>query len=188
MRIGVDLDGVIYPFMEDISGYLRLHGIEADLSTWKGWDGYAAWGLSTEEWRYWCDRASNEGFLFNLMPPYPGAIEAMHDLIYAGHTIHLGTARDFGSDNAWVRNTCAWLARVNAPFHSLAFGHDKTLLDVDIFVEDNLDNHDALVGVGRETYLIDTTFNRQEGCTRTRVPSFAAAAKLILSKHGTVDL
>lgn len=187
MKIGVDIDGVLYPFMEDISAYLRRHGIDADLNAWQGWSGYSAWGLDKASWRAWCDRAADEGVLFNSMAPYPGAAEAMRELTAAGHFLHLVTARDFGTDYSWVRNTCAWLSRFEIPFHSLTFDPDKTVVEVDVFVEDNLSNHDALVDVGRRVYLIDTRYNQAEGCSRTRVPDFASAARLILAQGGTVS-
>ena len=180
MRVGVDMDGVVYPFMEDISAYLGVHGIEADLTLWKGWDGFAAWGLTKEQWLSWVDRAADEGVLFNAMAPFPGTVEALRRLRAAGHTVHLVTARNFGTGNAAVRNTCAWLSRFDVPFDSLHFETDKTAVETDFFIDDHLVNYDALVGAGRQTFLLDCSFNQVDGCARNRVSSLSDAVDRIL--------
>lgn len=180
LRVGVDLDGVLHPFIESIARYLSELGFAADPHTWVGWSGCEAWGITYDEFCAWCDRAADERVLY-AQPPYPGAVEAMQQLFEAGVELHLVTARSFGSSPAAsVYSTCQWLADWGIPFTSLTFAADKTVVPTDVFVEDNVDNFDALEAAGTTAILISNRYNAAAD-GRRRVDSFAEAAEQILT-------
>lgn len=187
LRIGFDLDGPCYDFLGSISKYLTMHGVDAPMDKWENnWHGYRGWGLTPEEFRSWCDKATDEGFMFYDSPPEPGAVEATHMLAEAGHTIHVVTARDYGSIGAAQRNTIRWMEEYGFVFHSLTFDPDKTVVPTHLFIEDNVGNYDALHAAGTEAWLIDKWFNKDEpGRRRRRVGSTLEFAQMIIDRTAT---
>lgn len=164
LRIGIDLDGVGYDFLQCLSDYAVANGFPmARVERWTGWMSTESWGMTHEQYLDMCNRAAEDGHLFTSLEPLPGFIEMLHALRERGHECHVITARDFGADNAAGRNTRLWLERVQAPITSLTFSSDKTSVPMDAFIEDNLWNYDALEQAGCRSYLINRTWNQVEG-------------------------
>lgn len=160
MKIGIDLDGPIYPFEYCLWDWCVNNGIrEGDIpatTTWNffeepGWDADLAW------YKEQTAAASTAGHLFYSQEPHPGAVEGLHDLRDRGHTLHIMTYRIFPGA---VNNTDRWLAKYDIPFDSLSFTKDKTLIPVAIMIEDNVDNARSLDDAGIIPVIVDRAWNQ----------------------------
>ena len=171
MRIGIDLDGVTYSFMGALRHYLDSINIDisdkpSDVSSWSF---HEEWGMTADEWLAHCHNGVDAGVIFLHGGPMDGALEAMLALKEQGHTLHIVTHRTFGTKS--VQNTMEWLQREGVPYDSLTFAGDKTIVATDFFIEDNLDNHQALLAAGVQSYLVDRGYN--QGDTVNRIAGWA---------------
>jgi 5'(3')-deoxyribonucleotidase len=117
-----------------------------------------------------------------LRDPYPGVQETLAELRASGHTVHLATARGFeGPLAGMVRaHTVEWLATHAIPHDSLTFTADKSLLNVDVFLDDGIHNVEALHAAGIPAYLRDQPHNQTS--TLPRVADVATFARKILEE------
>lgn len=161
MKIGVDLDGPVYPFAECLWAWCVKNGIKyGPQPTTQSWNFFTeeGWGESLEWYLETCGTAAEAGHLFASQEPHPGAVETLHKLREDGHTLHIMTFRTFPGA---VRNTDGWLAKHNVPFDSLSFTKDKTIVPVDIMIEDNVDNARALQKAGTLAVIVDRNWNQE---------------------------
>lgn len=167
MRVGVDLDGCLYSFGDSVYRYLCSIG-KGDL--WKSgptpkpfWDFYKDWGWTGEQFVQMCNDGVDAGYIFRG-PARPNARNAISEIKEMGHTIIIITDRSFGTTpDASHKATLAWLAEHQIPFDEIYFSADKTLVPTDIFVEDKLENYDALTAAGTECWLINRAWNFVDG-------------------------
>ncbi|WP_327358850.1 5' nucleotidase, NT5C type [Streptomyces sp. NBC_01304] len=151
LDIGLDIDGVLYPFVDVISRY-ATDVLERPCSAEpESWDWYVhQWGLTAEEFFALCGRAVHDGVLFTQGDPLPGALEAADALARAGHRLHYVTARAVAgvpASLAWHR-TAQWLGKWDFPVDSLTIAADKGCRPTDVFLDDSPGNCDALVDAG----------------------------------------
>lgn len=161
MRIGIDLDGCCYDFASALRTWLvSRHGYRPqDLPDAEVWDFFKdQWGLSTSDFLAYCAEGVDAGVLFRHGAPFPGAVDALAALKGTGHTLHVVTNRSFGSRS--VENTAGWLGEHGIPYHSLTFAADKTTVRTDAFIEDNVENYQALDAIGVRVFLMDRPWNR----------------------------
>jgi hypothetical protein len=150
LDIGLDVDGVLYPFSAVISEYAsralgRVCSAEAETFDW-----YRGWGLTTEEFLDLCGQSALDGVLFTEGDPLPGALEAAEALAAQGHRLHYVTARAIGGISppmAW-NLTAAWLQAWSFPVHSLTVSEDKACRPTDVFLDDGPHIYDALIASG----------------------------------------
>lgn len=187
MRVGVDLDGVLYKFTQAFQTHIKKckpHLFDGDCNqeatTWDWFMG--EWGMTRKEFLAEMDCAVDacelfwEGELFEGDEPL--WIQRLQD---AHHTIHVVTHRFSGSMDAnseWA--TRFWLKRKSIYPDSLTFAKDKTCVPTDVFIEDNVENYDALEKAGVRSYLINRPYNQIENDSRRRVDSFSEFANFIL--------
>lgn len=148
MRVGVDLDGVVYPFREVFCEY-----VGKEYQEFPSWDFNLELGISDEEFFTLYQKGVDEGFIFIKGDPYPEAVAALRQLYDAGHTIHLVTDRFVGR-RAHI-NTCEWLDRNAIPYNTLHFAKYKPMVKTDVFIDDNPKNVDALRDAGCKAFLLD---------------------------------
>lgn len=173
LRIGWDLDGVLYNFGDSVRRYLEFTG---QGHVWKSgptkeayWDFYKDWGWTSKQFVDFCNEGADAGFIFTG-PARPGAAEAVNAVKSMGHTIHIVTDRGFGScPSVSHANTTRWLREHGIPFDSLTFSADKTVVKLDMMIEDKLENYDALVASDVYTFLINRAWNQVEGDNRNRI-------------------
>lgn len=157
MRIGVDLDGCVYPYVAAmrafiVDAYLLDPESLPDPTKWEMWED---WGLSKETWVAYATAAEKSG-CFASQEPYEGALHALHHLELAGHSIHIVTHRPTKEAQA---QTIKWLETHEVPYDTLTFAKDKTIVATDVFIEDNIDNAEALREVGVRSFLMKRPWN-----------------------------
>lgn len=177
MRIGLDIDDVLFPWSQYAHEACERAGITNGKSITQ-WGMHLDYGCTSEQVWAVIDREYEAGMLVRN-PPYDGVNEILADLQAAGHTIHLATARGFeGRLSEMIRkHTAHWLARWKVPHDSLTFTKDKSLLNVDIFLDDGVHNIEALQKARIRAYLCDQVHN--QASTLPRVANLAAFAALI---------
>lgn len=160
MRVGVDLDGVVFSYVDALRRDFGFTPDEApDPFKWELWE---CWGMSAEEFQAKAEE-SYERHLFFRGEPYDYAIEGLQELKSLGHSLHIITARHHPVAR---RDTVAWLEEYGIDYDSLTFTEDKTCVPVDVIVEDNLDNAEACLAAGTKAFLFDRPWNQGD----TEVP------------------
>lgn len=167
MRIGFDLDGVLFNFGDSVKRYLESIG---QGHIWKSgptpkpyWDFYKDWGWTGQEFVDMCNAGADAGYIF-CGPARRNAAKAVQAVKEMGHTVVIITDRPFGTTPYVSQmNTQKWLAQHKIPFDEIYFSADKTCVPTDMFVEDKLENYDALDAAGTEVYLINRAWNFVDG-------------------------
>lgn len=183
MRVGFDLDGVLYNFGDSVQRYLEHIG-KGEI--WKSgptkgsyWDFYKDWGWTFPQFKQLCDDGADDGFIF-CGPTREGAVEAVNKVKALGHDVIIITDRAFGaSPKVSQSNTLLWLAEHGIPYDEIHFSADKTCVPTDMFVEDKLENYDALRLAGVDTYLINRAWNLQPNDYRVRINNVMEYAQLV---------
>jgi 5'(3')-deoxyribonucleotidase len=192
-EIMFDIDDVIFPTMysiHDLALEAGLHDGTVE-PRWSGWEVYTLPDGTPcppeVYWDLWSDFAARGGYLNT--PPIPEAAEAMRELYYAGHRIHLVTARGFMAHAQDIRNwTYEWVDEFAIPWHTLTFAKDKVAAQIavgagfDYAIDDSPKNVEALRSAGIEAYLLDHAHNLDHPYEH-RVPSAASFAKIIQEAH-----
>lgn len=173
MRVGFDLDGVLYDFGNSVRRYLdsigRPYGFKDNHHEPHTWEFYEYWGMDRAEFAQICHDGADAGFIFTG-PARANAVWAVQSVKNAGHEVIIITDRQFGTQPVVSHdNTLKWLAEHSIPFDDIYFSADKTCVKTDIFVEDKLENYDALVEVGTPCVLIDRPWNQGAGDFRFRI-------------------
>lgn len=160
MKIGIDLDGPLYPFGECLWEWCVTQGLkEGEMPVTTTWNFFKDdWGHDLDWYMEHCTAAAAAGHLFYSQEPHPGAIEGMNALRERGHTLHIMTYRMFSGA---VNNTERWLVKHNVPFDSLSFTKDKTLIPVEVMIEDNVDNANSLAEAGVIPVIVDRPWNKE---------------------------
>lgn len=173
-RIGIDLDGVCYPFVDVLRQWMTdrpdsviINRAEGALDPEKfteptRWEFYKDWGMTTPEFLRICSDATDSGYMFTVGDPMPGVYDALRMLANAGHTLHAITDRTFGSPGVAAGSTIAWTARHGLPFSTFTFGADKAVAaGVDLMVDDKPENIHAMREAGVEARLVTAKWNRR---------------------------
>jgi 5'(3')-deoxyribonucleotidase len=185
--IGVDLDGVLYDFHAACQRWLvhlGYHPHEVVLNPDAGWHFYEEWDIEPDDWKNIVDAGVDAGVIFGG-PIFDGVVEPLRRLSSAGHTLHVVTARDYGTNLSSHEVTRTWLAAHEVPHDHLTFSADKTAVPTDFFIDDHLGNYDSLVSAGTQAFLHNRPWNRVEGrCDRRRVNSVAEFAEQVLAETG----
>lgn len=156
MRVGVDVDGVLFDFVGSLrwawSGQEGPTDQYPDPTSWEMWE---SWSMTEDEWVKATNDSIDRG-LFRSGWAYPGALAGVRKLHEAGHEVHLITARD--QERGGV-DTAEWLSHHNVPYDSLTFNADKTCRKVEAFIEDNVDNARALRSCGTKSFIMYRPWN-----------------------------
>ncbi len=156
MRVGIDIDGVIYNFCdavadwiersrEGFTGTIREHlereGMMPLDRSFRQWEFYQDWGLSTEDFVRICDEGVDAGFIFTHGEPMFGTQAALAAIRSAGHQIVFVTARTFGSPGWAAVSTHRWMEtyRLFDVGDEIHFSVDKTGFDLDVILDDHVD-------------------------------------------------
>lgn len=155
MRIGLDLDGVLFDFVgalerycdapcdfhaacrrSEVVGFPRFKRTKVPATRWTF---YEEWGWSASLFKHICNKATDEGNLFLDGVIDPKAYNALWNLRFKGHDLIIITARDFGKPGEAERQTKQWLSVNDVPYVELHFTQDKTQFNVDVMLDDSVD-------------------------------------------------
>ncbi|HRD16354.1 MAG TPA: hypothetical protein PK181_05975, partial [Methanothrix soehngenii] len=93
-----------------------------------------------------------------------------------GHTIHIITHRTF--EGRGVHNTMDWLQKSGLEFDSITFSEDKTLVGVDLLLDDYEKNWKAAQDQGIECVLMSHSYN-EHVTAATRVDGWVQFGQIV---------
>jgi len=125
MKIAIDLDGVLFQWMEH---WTNAHPAQPEPKTPMAYDHvHELAGLTKAQFWAWCRRRVG----FSGVALYPGAAEALARLESKGHTVVLATNRP-----TWARKETVEAVQT-LPHSGLYMGSDKLDVNADMWVDDN---------------------------------------------------
>ena len=162
-RIGVDLDDVVCSYVPALLQFINTqHGTEYTVADVKQWNIHECIEREEQFVKAAMDHFMYSGGFSNLQP-IPGAIETINRLKNNGHQIYFITSR---SSKA-THDTYEWMDAHGLGIENIFFDRDKAWvakrLGLDMFVDDNLSNLDAISERGIETICFDHPWNRTFG-------------------------
>jgi uncharacterized HAD superfamily protein len=191
VRIGFDVDGVIYRFTKAYHLWLNAHkgmSLDVELEA-QTWDWFTEWE-SEDEFCMNLHDAVDSKELYWLGELYEPTIrQNLLDLRAAGHSIHVVTARLFGIQQSSKEATEYFFEQNGLIYDSLTVVKDKTSVPTDLFLEDHIRNYYDLERAGVVSYLVNRPYNQFNGPFMRRVDSVDEFTKLILEeKWQSLDL
>lgn len=179
MRIGFDVDGVLYNWHDSVRQHLGLSEEQAPNPT--SWHFHESWGLTGEQFGEAVVGGIEAGIIFAVGEPMDGALEAFERIRAAGHTIHIVTdCGSFGPPGVAQGARIKWLQDHGLTFDTITFGRDKAVADVDFFIDDKPENYVAMRDRGVSAYLLDQPWNQDFDAGYSRVHSLKEFVDLIV--------
>jgi hypothetical protein len=174
----IDFDDVIYPFCDGIMAVLAKEGITGAITQWALENDF---GIEREAFWEMVYQPKHHETLF-LQRIKAGVMDQMRRLRYAGHRIHIVTARTNPTSEHFCREV---VRRENVPFDSLTFTKDKAPmvaeLNASFALDDGPHNYTALDEAGCNAYLMDAPHNQQfDAWNVRRVESMKDFANTVL--------
>ena len=166
MRIGIDLDGVLYEWsktarymLREYKGYSRSGPMGAESTSWE----YIKEHIEPKDWD-WLWKEGVELGLFRYGHVVTGAQSGVRALREASHTVEVVTHRPSSS----VPDTIAWLGLFQKPeagvvfdgIHILTNGERKSSVGTDVLIDDKPSNIEDVVGHGKRAILFDREWNQ----------------------------
>lgn len=193
LDIMIDIDEVLMPTVDEIHRLAFERGLHDGSRPYENWRGYEQYGCEPDVfWDLWSDFALADGYL--VTAPKEGAAEGMRELYWAGHRLHIVTARGFMAHATQIREwTPSWLESFAIPFHTLTYAQDKVEaqgligaelgepIGFDYAIDDSPRNYEALDTVGVGVYLHDHPHNAWFSGER-RVANFGEFVDIILKE------
>ena len=136
LRIAIDFDGTLFPTIEKVFEiYNKCHGTNVNLSQITAYSLYDSFSADVADELL---ELFVEKDVYNNLQPYKGSIRTIKTLVERGHEIYIATSSDI-RNMEWKEE----LLQKHFPFipkDNLIRIHNKSLLNVDVLVEDKLDN------------------------------------------------
>lgn len=158
MEIIVDLDGVCYDFVGELTKYVESETGEKlpPATTYNFF--WHDWGMPHAEYHMWRNKALHARKLFYEGDPLPGCIETLTSLRAAGHKIHLVTARDADTESATHR----WLGQHKIPFDRVTFSSEKQeFRRAEMAIDDNIEQVQNMRDAGINAFLMSQPWNAE---------------------------
>lgn len=162
--VGFDLDGVLYDFGASVVRYLKSKGLSYSFTGEEPccWDFYKHWDMPLEYFIDVCNEGADAGYIFSG-PARPNARHIVQSVRDAGNYIVIITDRKFGTTpKVSEEATRQWLWSHQIPYDELIFSSDKTIRPTHIFIEDKLENYDALAETYTKPVLVSRPWNATE--------------------------
>jgi FMN phosphatase YigB (HAD superfamily) len=157
MNIGLDLDGVLYPFTEVIHAFAEKHlGIPLPRNFEK-WGFFDDWGMDWPEFLTLMEEGHAAGMVYHEGLITEGAVDVINRLSEHGHEITFITAR-----GTYARATTrAWLDS-HGLYHELIMGaEDKGSHPLDVLLDDGAHNIEAARAAGIRAIVFDQPWNQE---------------------------
>ena len=155
LKIAIDFDATLFPTMERvIELYNKRHEASLDISQ------ITMYNLHDDFPTDVADELIElfvEKDVYTSLQPYKGSVRAIKTLIEQGHEIYIATSTDV-RNMEWKEELLQKYFPI-IPKKNLIRIHNKSLLNVDVLVEDKLDN---LKSTFAERICFDQLWNRSE--------------------------
>ena len=175
--VGIDLDGVLYPFSNAFRKYCEVERGLVNLPDPTHWNFYEDWGLDEETFNAWLLDAAKNHRVFATHLPYAGVVEAWANIRDMGVKIHVMTARP---QSAWAQ-TAEWLTECKLHVDTLHFGPSKAFLanlakGKSILLDDHIFYYEEAEKSGIVPCLMSRPWNQsKENANRvTSLPEFVS--------------
>jgi hypothetical protein len=122
--IGMDMDGVVYPFVNAFKTYCEERQGKLFLPDPVSWHFYEDWDMDEHTFHEWVNDAATNHDVFLTEKPYDGVVDAWNELRAMGIKIHILTSRP---QSGWEQTT-KWLSNNNLIADSLHFNPTKGFL------------------------------------------------------------
>lgn len=160
--IGIDMDGVVYPFMSAFKKYCEDVLEMSDLPEPTHWDFYEDWDINKKEFDALLNSAPVTHRLFASESPMKGVYKGWEMLRSMNVKLHVITARP---TTAWAQ-TAEWLHDHDLVPDHLHFTNDKTILahtarEHSAMIDDHHLYYQQLDKAGVFAVLHDHPWNRQ---------------------------
>lgn len=178
MKIGFDCDGILYNWHASVRQHLGLTEEQAPDPT--EWHFHESWGMTGQEFFAAICAGVEAGVVMTFGDPMDGAKEAFDRLRAAGHTIHIVTdCGNAGPPGMAQGARIKWLTDHGLKFDTITFGKDKTIADVDFFLDDKPENHQMMKDQHVASYLLDQPWNQDYDARQFRIYSLAEYVDII---------
>lgn len=134
LRLAIDLDGVVADFNRGwTSAYNQRFGSRLTAEMVRSWDGPLALTHFEDMEAFWAWARDVDGrSVFRHLEPYPGALDALHQLHADGHRLVIVSAKPDWA----IPDTLAWLAQHRIPTREVHFTEAKHEIDGDVYLDD----------------------------------------------------
>lgn len=134
LRLGIDLDGVVADFNRGwISAYNTRFGTDLVPEMVTSWDSPLELTHFADMGAFWAWAQDHGGSsVFRYLEPYPGALEALHELDDAGHDVVVLTAKPDWA----VHDTLEWISDHRLPTREIHFTDEKHRVTCDVYLDD----------------------------------------------------
>lgn len=156
MRIGIDLDGVVFKFVDALRQQFAASGIKPyeDMPDPTAYEIWLDWQMERDA--FYAAFIDYETIICQQGQAYDGALEGLKLLKDKGHSIHIITSRMRPQAQT---ATVGWLAANGVHYDTLTFAEDKAGFPVDVFVEDSAENARAIAAAGVPCLLMTRPWN-----------------------------
>lgn len=175
--VGVDLDGVMYPFAQAFKQYCCEQMGRLFLPEPTHWHFYEDWDLDAKTFNLWLRDAARTHRVFATEEPYEGVIEAWKELQGMGLKLHILTSRP---QESWAQ-TAEWLTEHGLIADSLHFTNTKSILakvatGKAIMIDDHVAYYEEAEKAGIIPVLMNRAWNSdKEDATRVNtLPEFVS--------------
>lgn len=161
LRIGVDLDECVYPFVDAYRRVLSAQGIDpAHLGSPTNRDLWTCWPITSAQFQDTYYQAAESGHIFLSEAPIAGAESALRRLAQRGYHITIVTARDLpGIEGACRIYTERWLKLHHITYDELVLTADKGSLGLPILIDDTTKHLQQVEDSGGLGYLFKASHN-----------------------------
>lgn len=185
--VGIDMDGVLYPFATAFKQYCQRRMGKYNLPEPTHWHFYQDWGMDEEQFHEWLVDACETAGVFASFPPNPRDVKAIHALRNKGIKIHILTHR---LPEAWEQ-TVWWLQEYDLVPDSLHFGDNKNIIkrlatDECALVDDHIPFYEKAIAEGIHAYVMHQPWN--EGCLVKYVNSLSHFAVKVFTHNETTKV
>jgi len=157
-RLGIDLDGVMYPFQEVFRKWVEWKHLTTPVPECPPkWYFYREWGIPDDRFVKMMEEGCLDGWVFWKGLPEKDSVTTVQRLKSEGHKIVILTTRGNYAKPA----TKSWLEYWQIPYDELYLTADKTGYGIDALVDDRHKNIDAALSEGVRALMYTRPWNEE---------------------------